>query len=252
MRRPVIAGNWKMHTTTGEAQELARGLVGRLSSLRSVEVVVGPPATALYAVSRTLEGSRIGLASQDVHWASHGAYTGNLSVAMLRDVGCTHAIVGHSERRQYHGETDADVCRKAAAALEGGLCPIVCFGETLAEREGEQTLARIRTQVTGALADMTGAQVSRLVLAYEPIWAIGTGLTATPEQAQDVHAFVRGLLRELHGAEVAEAVRVLYGGSVKPGNVDALMAKPDIDGALVGGAALKVESFVRIARFERS
>jgi len=248
----MIAGNWKMHKTTSEATELARGLVGRLSSLRSVDVVVGPTFTSLVAVARTLEGSRIGLAAQNVHWAEQGAYTGDVSVAMLRDIGCTHVLVGHSERRQYQHETDEDVRKKTAAALAGGLCPIVCFGESLAEREAEQTLSRIRTQVSGALEGLSGEQVTQLVLAYEPIWAIGTGRTATPEQAQEVHAFVRGLLRELFGAEVAAEVRVLYGGSVKPGNVDALMTKPDIDGALVGGAALKVDSFTRIARFEQS
>ncbi len=252
MRRPVIAGNWKMNKTTREAVSLVRELRNLVSTVRDVDIVVAPPATALYPVAKALEGSRIGLAAQDVHWEPEGAFTGNLSVPMLLDVGCSHVIVGHSERRQYHGETDEDVRKKVAAALDGGLVPIMCVGETLDVREAGGTMDLIRRQVTGGLDGLSADRITRVVVAYEPIWAIGTGRTASPGQAQEVHAYIRALLREGWGPDVAEATRILYGGSVKPQNVDSLMAMDDIDGALVGGASLDATSFARIVKFKRA
>ena len=249
MRRPVIAGNWKMHKTGGEAVGFIRALRGSVGIVRHVDIIVAPPFTALATTAHALEGSRVMLAAQDLHPEPQGAYTGSISVAMLADLGCSHVILGHSERRQLHSEDDALVNRKLRAAQEGGLIPILCLGETLEERDAEQTLTRIRAQVTGGLAGLSAEQVRSLIIAYEPIWAIGTGRTATPAQAQEVHAFIRGVLRELYGAETSAEVRVLYGGSVKPDNVDELMARPDIDGALVGGAALDAASFARIVKF---
>jgi triosephosphate isomerase (TIM) len=251
MRRPIIAGNWKMYKKSSEAVELVRQLRNLVSLVRDVDVVVAPPMTALAAVHRTLEDSRIHLAAQDVHPEAEGAFTGNVSVGMIVDAGCSHVIVGHSERREYHQETDALIHKKAAAALAGGLTPIVCVGERLAEREANRTLEVIRTQVEGVLAGFAPAQIPSLVLAYEPVWAIGTGRTASPAQAQEVHAAIRGIVRERFGAEAADALRIQYGGSVKPDNIDDLMAQPDIDGALVGGASLKAESFARIVKFQK-
>ncbi len=251
MRRPLIAGNWKMYKTASQATELIRALRNAVATVRDVEIVVAPPFTSLSAAAAALEGSRIQLAAQDVHFAAEGAYTGNISVPMLREAGCSHVIIGHSERRQYHGEDEALVNAKTKAALDGGLVPIVCVGETLEVRDAGETLPLMRKQVAGGLAGLSPEQVQGLVIAYEPVWAIGTGRTASPEQAQEVHAYIRGLLREIFGAETAAAVRILYGGSVKPDNVDTLMGQDDIDGALVGGAALKAESFARIVKFER-
>jgi triosephosphate isomerase len=213
------------------------------------EVLVAPPFTLLDSVARLLQGSAVLLGGQDVYWEPKGAFTGEVSAAMLRDVGCTHVIIGHSERRQFFGETDETVARKVASAQAEGLTPIVCVGESLAEREANQTLAVVAAPRSGLLGRDSDA-IRRLVIAYEPVWAIGTGKVATPQQAQDVHAHIRRTLSELGGADAGAACRILYGGSVKPDNVDDLMRQPDIDGALVGGACLQVESFVRIAKFE--
>ncbi len=244
-RRPLIAANWKMHKTLEEARTLAREVRRGLTWGLKAEVALAPPFTALAAVAAELSGSGIGLAGQDTFWERQGAYTGAISPVMLKDVGCRYVIVGHSERRQHFGETDHTVNRKLKAALEAGLCLICCIGETLEERQAEQTLERVARQLRDGLADLGALTGEQLVLAYEPVWAIGTGLTATPQQAQEVHAFIRSLLRELVGA-AAEDVRILYGGSVTPDNAATLLAEADIDGALVGGASLKAASFLGI------
>jgi triosephosphate isomerase len=247
-RRPMIAGNWKMHTTRSEAIALVEGLVKIAGEAGDREVLVAPPFTALASVADALGGTRVLLGAQDVYWEDAGAFTGEVSAPMLRDAGCTHVIIGHSERRQYFGETDEGVSKKIGAARKHGLTPIVCVGELLAEREAKQTLAVIERQLAGALQGLTAEIVAGLVIAYEPVWAIGTGKVATPEQAQEVHAAIRHRLQRI-GSQ-AGAARILYGGSVKPDNVDGLMSQPDIDGALVGGASLKVDDFARIIRFE--
>ena len=247
-RRPLIAGNWKMFCTSAEATALVNGLKSAAAGLSDREVLIAPPFTALAAAATALKGSAILLAGQNLHWEDHGAFTGEVSGPMLRDAGCTHVIIGHSERRQFFGETDESVNKKVVAARKHALIPIVCVGELLAEREGGQTLAVIERQVAGGLKGLSADAIGALVLAYEPVWAIGTGKVATPEQAQEVHAAIRGMLKRVGNA--AAAARVLYGGSVKPDNIDGLMRQPDIDGALVGGASLKVETFARIVRFE--
>jgi triosephosphate isomerase (TIM) len=250
-RRAVIAGNWKMHGTVSESRALLRGLRARLTAHEpNREVVVAPPYTALGAAAEELRGSPIELAAQNVHWESRGAFTGEISAAMLLEAGCRWAIVGHSERRQLFGETDANVNRRARAALEAGLLPIVCVGETLAERQANHTMDVVARQVRAALLDLRPADIQTLCIAYEPVWAIGTGQTATPDQAEEVHAELRRIVAEVAGAQAAERLRILYGGSVKPDNIDSLMAEPDIDGALVGGASLEVESFARIVEFQ--
>ena len=248
-RTPLIAGNWKLHGTRADAAALVEGIKAGVAGLTGREVLVAPPFTVLESVARLLQGSAILLAGQDVYWEPKGAFTGEVSAAMLHDVGCTHVIIGHSERRQFFGETDETVARKVASAQAEGLTPIVCVGESLAEREANQTLAVVDRQLRTGLLGRDGDAIRRLVIAYEPVWAIGTGKVATPQQAQDVHAHIRRTLCELGGAEAGAACRILYGGSVKPDNVDDLMRQPDIDGALVGGACLQIESFVRIAKF---
>ena len=249
-RVPVIAGNWKMCGTVAETRRLVSDLRAAIGeSSRPVEIVVAPPFTSLPAASEALQGSTIELAAQNVHWESKGAFTGEVSVPMLRELGCRSVIVGHSERRQMFGETDENVCRRARAAIAGGLRPIVCVGESLAEREADRTLEVVGRQIRAALLEMSGADIQALCIAYEPVWAIGTGRTATPEQADEVHAELRGIIAELAGAETAERTRILYGGSVKPDNIDSLMAKANVDGALVGGASLDAASFARIVAF---
>ena len=244
-RRYLIAANWKMHKTLEEARALAREVRRGLAPGHQAEVVLAPPFTALAAVAGELAGSDIRLAGQDTFWERQGAYTGAISPVMLKDAGCRYVIVGHSERRQYFGETDRTVNRKLKAVLEVGLCPICCIGESLEERQAGQTLARVGQQLEVGLAELGSLSGEQLVLAYEPVWAIGTGLTATPQQAQEVHAFMRSLLRELlHAA--AEEVRILYGGSVTPDTAASLLAEADLDGALVGGASLKSASFLGI------
>ncbi len=249
MRRPLIAGNWKMYKTAAEAVSLATEL--RDSPRRQgVEVLVAPPFTALSAVAQATRGSHLLLAGQNMHWENEGAFTGEVSPLMLRDAGCTHVILGHSERRQLFGETDEGVARKARAALAHSLTPIVCVGETLAERESGRTMEIVERQVERALRELTADQVAALVVAYEPVWAIGTGRNASPGQAQEVHAFIRKRVSASHGEPAAAAVRILYGGSVKPDNIAAIMAQADVDGALVGGASLTAASFVKIVQYE--
>ncbi|MFZ5449799.1 MAG: triose-phosphate isomerase [Thermodesulfobacteriota bacterium] len=244
-RTPFIAGNWKMHKTMAEARALARDIRQGVASVRRAEVALAPPYTALAAVAQELAGSDIRLAAQNAFWEKQGAYTGAISAPMLADVGCQYVIIGHSERRQHFGETDNTVNRRLAAVVAAGLIPILCIGETKAEREAGQTLHVVRSQLSGGLGALKPTSGAGLVVAYEPVWAIGTGLTATPQQAQEVHAFIRSLLREFMGA-VAEEIRIQYGGSVTPDNAAALLAQPDIDGALVGGASLKAELFLPI------
>jgi triosephosphate isomerase len=252
MRRYLIAGNWKMFKTVSEGVALVDALRSGLAKQHSeVDVLVAPPFTALHAVAEALSGSGIALGAQNMRWEREGAFTGEVSPAMLKDIGCTHVILGHSERRQIFGETDDGVGRKARAALDTGLTPILCVGETLAERESNRTLEVVERQTERALRDVTPDEAARVVVAYEPVWAIGTGLAATPEQAQDVHAFIRQLVSRSHGEPVAAALRILYGGSVKPANAATLMAKPDIDGALVGGACLEADSFLKVIGFDK-
>lgn len=247
MRRPVIAGNWKMFKTVAQAEALAEAI--RQGATGDVDVVVAPPFTSLAAVAQALKGSRVGLAGQNMHHEPEGAFTGEVSPVMLRDVGCSHVILGHSERRQLFGETDEGVARKTVAALAHGLTPIVCVGETLAERESARTMEVVERQVERALRGLDADQVAALLVAYEPVWAIGTGRTATPEQAQEVHGFIRKHVSGSHGPPAAAALRILYGGSVKPDNIGALMAQADLDGALVGGASLEAFSFLKIVHY---
>jgi triosephosphate isomerase len=248
-RRPLIAGNWKMHGTRVEAERLLTALKSAVTGLTDREVVVAPPFTALETAAQLLAGSPIRLAAQNLYWEPQGAFTGEVSGPMLKDLGCSYVIVGHSERRQYFAETDQQVARKVRAAQRDSLIPIVCVGETLEERERGETLAVIRRQVQGGLHEQDSAAIAALVIAYEPVWAIGTGRTAAPAQAQEVHATIRAVVAELADQAAAEVIRILYGGSVKPDNVDGLMAQPDIDGALVGGASLQADSFARIVHF---
>ncbi len=252
-RVPVIAGNWKMCGTIAETRRLMSELRAAIGDReRAVEIVVAPPFPSLAAARDALAGSSIELAAQNVHWEDHGAFTGEVSVPMLREVGCRSVIVGHSERRQMFGETDEDVSRRARAAVSGGLRPIVCVGETLAERTRNLTLDVVGRQVRSALLEMRAPDIQTLCMAYEPVWAIGTGRTATPDQAEEVHANIRAIVAELAGPETAERVRILYGGSVKPDNIDPLMAQANVDGALVGGASLDAKSFARIVDFRAS
>ena len=252
MRKPFIAGNWKMHMTTSEASRLASELVASCRDVDGVDIAVAPTFTALAAVGKVLAGSSIGLGAQNMHWEDKGAFTGEIAPAMLTDVGCRYVILGHSERRQLFEETDEGVNRKVLAAFKHNLVPIVCVGESAEERDRGVTFVVVDRQVTGALKDVAASQMAKVVVAYEPIWAIGTGRTATPAQAQEVHQTIRAKLAELFGNEAAAGVRILYGGSVKPDNVDSLMAEADIDGALIGGASLKAASYTRICRFERN
>ncbi len=247
MRVPMIAGNWKMFKTARQAAEMIRALRGLVSDVRDVEVVVCPPFTALPAAVEAALGSSIGIGAQDCFWEKEGAYTGEVAAPMIADLGCRYVIIGHSERRQYFGETDGTVDKKIDAVLAQGLTCLGCLGETLQEREAGQTFAVLERQLRQGFA--RHLRSPRLVIAYEPVWAIGTGKTATPVQAQEVHAFLRGLVRDVAGAEVASAIRILYGGSVKPDNIGALMGQADVDGGLVGGASLDASSFARIITF---
>jgi triosephosphate isomerase len=252
VRKPLIAGNWKMHGTAAQATALVERLRGLVPDPFEVEVVVCPPFTTLRVVAEALKGSRIGLGAQNMHWEREGAYTGEISPVMLTELGCRYVILGHSERRQYFGEADLQVNRKVKAALEHELIPILCVGETLVEREEGRTLEVVDAQLRGGLTEVRPKVGDGMAVAYEPVWAIGTGHTATPQQAATVHAFIRKRLADLWGEAVAMAVRILYGGSVKPDNIDALMAEAEIDGALVGGASLKAEAFASIVHFKAS
>jgi triosephosphate isomerase len=249
-RKPILAGNWKMNKTTAEARELATKLAPLVANAKDREIVLGPTFTALQTVSEAIKGTNISLAAQNLHWEDKGAFTGEISAEMLLDLGCKYVIIGHSERRQYFGETDETVNKKVKQALKKGLLPIMCCGETLAEREAGKLNEIISRQVTGGLKDVSADDMKKIVIAYEPVWAIGTGKTATPEQANDVHALIRGMVKSLYNADIAEGLRIQYGGSVTPENVSTLMAKPDIDGALVGGASLKPESFAALVNFK--
>ena len=249
-RRKLIAGNWKMNKTLSEAPALVRELKGLVASLPAdrVELAVAPPFVALHTVARELEGSALKLAAQNCHWEASGAFTGEVSAPMLKDVGCAYVILGHSERRQYFGETDETVNKRTRAVVGARMTPIICVGETLAEREGGQTLAVVERQVAGALKGFPAAEVAAFVLAYEPVWAIGTGKTATSAQAQEVHKALREQLARLYDRATAERVILQYGGSVKPDNAAELLGQPDVDGALVGGASLKAGDFAAIAK----
>ena len=249
-RTPVVVGNWKMYGSLRETATLVNGIRRECGEAEGVEVGICPPFPYLADAHDLLENTSIRLGGQNCHAEPKGAFTGEVSAAMLRDVGCTYVILGHSERRHGLGETDAVVNKKIRAALAAGLTPIVCIGELLAEREAGQTLGVVERQIQGSLQGLPPDDVARLVIAYEPVWAIGTGKTATPAQAQEVHAAVRGLIEKVAGRPVAQGIRIQYGGSVKADNVDELMAQPDLDGALVGGASLDAASFNRIVRFK--
>lgn len=253
-RRPMIAGNWKMNLNLQQAASLVKSIREGITDLQGVDVLVAPPFTAMPTVKEAIGDAKILLGAQNMHWEKHGAYTGETSGPMLLEVGCTHVILGHSERRIHFKESDEMIDLKAKAAVELGLVPIICIGETLQEREMGQTFEVVKKQLDHSLKSfrVKRALPSSAVLAYEPVWAIGTGRTATPEQAQEVHRFIRGWIAENFGADTAGLIRILYGGSVKPDNIKELMQKPDIDGALVGGASLKAESFVPIIRFEEA
>ncbi len=248
-RRPLIAGNWKMHLTLSKAVELAQAVVTTCGKCTDRDIMIAPPFTSLSAVVATVRGSSIQVAAQNVSWEKEGAFTGEISPIMLNDLGVNMAIIGHSERRQLFGEDNGMINRKLRAALSAGITPIFCIGETLDDREAGATLTILETQLYKGLEHVTPEQLTGIVLAYEPVWAIGTGKTASKEQAQEIHSFLRALLTGMYEKNIAETVRILYGGSVKPENIDDLMAQPDIDGALVGGAALNAESFERIIRF---
>jgi triosephosphate isomerase len=247
-RTPLVAGNWKMFKTRAEAAAFCAALLPLVEDLDEVDLAVCPPFTALDLVAERVGDSGIGVWGQNVHEAPEGAFTGETSCGMLIDAGATGVLLGHSERRALFGETDDGVARKLAAALASGLEPVVCIGESESERDGGATESRLRTQLDGGLAGLAASQMLQVTVAYEPVWAIGTGRTATPEIAQETHAFIRGALAERYGEECAAAVRILYGGSVKPDNAAALLALPDVDGALVGGASLDAASFAAIGR----
>ncbi len=251
MRRPIIAGNWKMNKTVSEAVDFVLQLKALVADVRDIDIVVAPTFTALQAVSRELEGSNIELAAQDVFWELSGAYTGEISPSMLRDVGCRYVIVGHSERRQYFGEKDESVQKKIKASLAMGLNPIMCVGEALEEREAGKTFDVVKTQVKQGLEGFSQQEMEKITIAYEPIWAIGTGKTATPQQAEEVHAFIRKQMGQITHRQVSEGMRIQYGGSVNPDNISDLMVQPNIDGALVGGASLRADSFSSIVKFKR-
>ncbi len=249
-RRALIAGNWKMHKTAAEAKLLAEQVAAAGRNVADRDILLAPPFTALGEVEKAVRSSGIIVAGQNVCWEQQGAYTGEISPSMLKDQGAAAAIVGHSERRQIFGETDAMINRRMRGGLEHGLVLVLCIGETLEERESGNTLAILEKQVRAGLAEVSPAQMASVVIAYEPVWAIGTGKTATTGQAQEAHGFIRSLLEDLYEKDIGNSVRILYGGSVKPANVDELMAQPDIDGALVGGASLDAESFGRIINYK--
>jgi len=252
VRTPLLAGNWKLNCLRSESIDLARAIVDGCKDANNREVMIAPVYTALSDVAGITNGSAVGLGGQDLYWETGGAFTGEISGPMLRDAGCTHVIIGHSERRQLFGETDYTVAKKVAAAVASDLVPVVCVGETLDQREAGTTMDVIRHQIAGGLVELPEEAFGKLVVAYEPVWAIGTGKTASPEQAEEIHAHIRGLLKDVLTPDKAEGTRILYGGSVKPGNVDELMSCPNVDGALVGGASLKADDFLRIVHFQET
>lgn len=246
-KAPFVAGNWKMHATLAEARALVSAVVAAAPGLGNARMIVIPPFTALSEAARLTAGTAVGLGGQNLHWEDQGAFTGEISGPMLKDTGCDFVVIGHSERRQYFGETDATVHQKVRAALRHGLTPIFCVGESLAEREAGKTLGRLGTQLDGGLGEIGRGDAERIVFAYEPVWAIGTGRTAAPAQAEEVHAFIRGRLEEKYGKTAAACAIILYGGSVKPDGAYTLYLEKDIDGFLVGAASLEADSFMRIA-----
>ena len=248
-RTPLIAGNWKMYKTNAEAVETAGRLVELVADTSDVNIMIAPVFTAIDPVSKVVKGSRVGLGAQNLYWEKEGAYTGEISADMLVSAGCQYVIIGHSERRQYFGETDETVNQKISAAITAKLIPVFCIGETEAERESGNTFSVLDKQVKDGLKEKVVEDLGSLVIAYEPVWAIGTGKTATSDQAQETHKYIRSLIADNLGTALADSVRILYGGSVKPANVAELMAMPDIDGALVGGASLDAESFSQMAKF---
>jgi triosephosphate isomerase len=249
LRRALIIGNWKMHKTVAQAVEFARELAGGFTAKADSEVAIAPPFTALQALQAVLKDTPIALCAQDVHWEQEGAFTGEVSAPMLLDAGCRYVLIGHSERRRWFGESNEDVSRKAKAALRAGLFPVVCVGETLDEREADQTFSIIRRQLKEGLNNISADDIRRTIVAYEPVWAIGTGKTATPEQAEEIHDFIRQFLARIHGTDIAAGICILYGGSVNPDNAVSLMAQMDIDGLLVGGASLDAVSFRKIIHY---
>ena len=249
-RKPVMAGNWKMYKTIAETEAFFDRIAPLIFEVQHCEMVIAPPFTALRRAAELGEQIGIAVSAQDIHWEKEGAWTGAVSVAMIREAGCRYTLIGHSERRRFFGETDQTVNQKIRAALGGGLQAIVCIGETLAEREAGQTAAVLERQLTQGLAGLTKAEFSPIIIAYEPVWAIGTGRTATPDIAEEAHRFVRSRVGQMVSQEVAERLRILYGGSVKPDTIRGLMAQPDIDGALVGGASLDANSFAAIVQYE--
>jgi triosephosphate isomerase len=250
MRKPLMAGNWKMNKTISEATSVVKALKGAVAGINDVEILLCPSFTALYAVSNEVKGSNINIGAQNIFWEAKGAFTGEVSPAMIKDTGCSYVLVGHSERRQYFGETNETVNKKTKAALAIGLTPVVCIGETLMERESDITFQVIEKQIKEGLAGLASEQASLMVIAYEPVWAIGTGKTATPYQAQEVHGYVRKIYARMY-KEAASNVRILYGGSVNPENILELMKQPDIDGGLVGGASLEAESFAKLVKYSK-
>ena len=246
MTTPLVIGNWKMNLLTAQACDLAESLVGRVSEVDGVEVVIAPPFTSLYPVSQVIKGSRLGLAGQNFHYESNGAYTGEVALEMLKDAGCDFALIGHSERRSLFGESDEEVNKKVHHAMDMGITAVVCVGETLEQRKAEATLDIIGSQLSIGLAGLSGQKTSRLAIAYEPVWAIGTGVNATPDQVVEIHKFIRKFLLEKVGLSGDTGTRILYGGSVNPENSKQLLQEDEIDGALVGGASLNFESFCAI------
>jgi triosephosphate isomerase (TIM) len=252
MRIPFVAGNWKMYKSVADTVKYVKELRGLVKDVQGVEIVVAPPFTAIHAAAEAARNSNVGIAAQDLYWEREGAFTGEIGAAMIREAGAEYAIVGHSERRTLFGETDATVNRKLVAAFAAGLTPIACIGETLDQRERNQTLDVLDRQIRLAFDGLTGEQVSQLVVAYEPVWAIGTGRNATPAQAAEAHGHIRLRLRQWFGPEPAELCHVIYGGSVKPDNIRDLVSQPDVDGALVGGASLDVRAFLEIVTRSRA
>ena len=248
-RRPLIAGNWKMYKTCPEAVDTIAKLKELVNDVSDVDIMIAPPFTALSKVAETVAGSNIQLGAQNLSWHDEGAYTGEISAPMIISAGCTHVIIGHSERRQYFNETDGSVNQRIVAAIRHKLVPVFCVGETEAEREADTTFSVLDKQVTDGLQGIALEDLADLVIAYEPVWAIGTGKTATTEQAQEVHQYLRGLLAKNYGSEFAQSIRILYGGSVKPANISELMSMPDVDGALVGGASLDAVTFSQIVKY---
>jgi triosephosphate isomerase (TIM) len=248
-RTPLIAGNWKMYKTCDQAAEAARSLTELVATAQNVDIMIAPPFTALVPVAQQIKGSAIGLGAQNMHWEAEGAYTGEIAAGMIVSAGCRYVIIGHSERRQYFGETDQTVNQKIRAAIGAGLIPVMCIGESEAQRDAGDTFSILDKQVRNGLENFVLDDLETLIVAYEPVWAIGTGKTATREQAQEVHAHVRQWFAEQFSSSFAQGLRILYGGSVKPSNIKDLMAMPDVDGALVGGASLDPRTFSQLVHF---